>query len=55
MSLLPLAFVVVVLLFVLVPFRRRIGGSPPGSEKALVGALWVIAAVVIALVVSGRG
>ncbi|GAA4836934.1 hypothetical protein GCM10023201_27340 [Actinomycetospora corticicola] len=54
MDLLPLAFVVLVLLFVLVPFRRRIGGAGGGAEKGVVGALWVIAAVVLALVIANR-
>ncbi|WP_433800007.1 hypothetical protein [Actinomycetospora sp. CA-084318] len=54
MDLLPLAFVLLVVLFVLVPFRRRIGGAGGGAEKALVGAVWVIVGVVVALIVANR-
>ncbi|MDL5160398.1 hypothetical protein [Actinomycetospora termitidis] len=53
-SLLPLAVVVLVVLFVLVPFRRRIGGPEGGSEKAVVGATWVIVGVVLALIIASR-
>lgn len=49
-----IAFVVLVVLLVLVPFRRRIGGPPAGSEKAIVGAYWILAGVVIAVLIAQR-
>ena len=45
----PLVLVIFVGLVLLYPFRRKIGGEGGGSEKAIVGALWVVAAIVIAL------
>jgi hypothetical protein len=39
---------------ILGPFRRRIGGDGGGSEKASVGAWWVIAGVVVAALVIYR-
>ena len=36
----------------LYPFTRRIGGPEGGSEKAYVGAVWVIAAIVTAILMS---
>ncbi|MCD2188960.1 hypothetical protein [Actinomycetospora soli] len=54
MDLLPLAFVVLVVLFVLVPFRRLKGGRGGGSEKALVGAVWVVIGVVLAVIIASR-
>jgi hypothetical protein len=49
-----IAFVVLVVLLVLVPFRRLKGGAGGGSEKGVVGALWVLAGVVIAVLIAQR-
>ena len=54
LSLLTIAFVFLVVAFVLVPFRRRIGGDGGGAEKAIVGAYWVLAGVVLAVIISQR-
>ena len=48
----PLAFVGIVAAVILLPFRRRIGGVGGGSEKAIVGGLWVLAMVVIAVAIA---
>lgn len=46
---------------VLRPFRRQIGGNrakgggPGGSEKEIVGAIWVIAAIFTALLMAKSG
>jgi hypothetical protein len=43
---------------VLLPFKRRVGaidprtGKPGGSEKAYVGTVWVVAALVTGLIMS---
>jgi hypothetical protein len=50
-GLLTLAFVLLVGAVILVPFRRRIGGPNGGSEKASVGAWWLVTGIVIALLV----
>ncbi len=34
------------------PFRRRIGGAGGGSEKASVGAWWLVVAIVLGILVS---
>jgi hypothetical protein len=53
-GLLTLACVLLVGAVILGPFRRRIGGDGGGSEKASVGAWWVIAGVVVAALVIYR-
>ena len=53
-GLLALEFVFLVGALILGPFRRRIGGPDGGSEKAIVGAMWLIAGVVIAVLVSRK-
>jgi predicted CDP-diglyceride synthetase/phosphatidate cytidylyltransferase len=53
-GLVTLACVLLVGAVILGPFRRRIGGDEGGSEKASVGAWWVIAGVVVAVLVIYR-
>lgn len=47
-----LALIVIVGAAILEPFRRRIGGDGGGSEKAIVGAMWPLAATVIGVAVA---
>ncbi len=51
-TLLTIALVVLIAALILRPFRRRIGGPDGGSEKASVGAWWVIAGIVVAILMS---
>jgi hypothetical protein len=41
----PVVVVAAVGWLALSPFSRRIGGEGGGSEKAIVGAIWVLAAI----------
>ena len=45
----PLVLALLIGAALLYPFRRRIGGSGGGAEKAIVGVIWVVAALVIAV------
>lgn len=47
-----LALLVIAGSAILAPFQRRIGGEGGGSEKAIVGVLWLVAAIVIGLAVA---
>jgi hypothetical protein len=53
-TLLTLAFVAFVGYLLLRPFRRRIGGAGGGSEKAIVGVLFVIAAILLGVYLADR-
>ena len=53
-TLLALAVLGLLAAVALSPFRRRIGGKGGGSEKASVGAWWLLVAIVLGLLVAGR-
>lgn len=51
-GLLPLVFLFGVGYVLLLPFARRVGGKGGGSEKASVGAWWLVAAIVLGVLVA---
>jgi hypothetical protein len=53
-TLLTLAVLAAIGYVLLRPFRRRKGGAGGGSEKAIVGALFLVAAIILGLAITGR-